>query len=205
MKMLFRICTMLLALTMAAQAASADLARQMLEETNVARTNPRRYAAYIKEFRGQFAGKAYRVPGTYNMVVTSEGVAALDEAAEFLSRQRPVPALSWSPGLAGAAADLARAQARSGATGHNGSSGDLRGRIEKHGSWQTSIAENISYGPDTARMVVMGLIIDDGVSDRGHRKNIFNGTFKTAGAACGPHPLYRTICIMDFAAGFKSR
>ena len=182
----------------------ADLARQVLAETNLARTAPQRYANYLREFRKSFVGKAYRVPGTFNMVMTAEGTAALDEALSYLARQRPVPALSWSQGLAEAAADLVREQTASGETGH-GEAGGIKGRIEGHGSWTSTIGENISYGPDTARMVVMGLIIDDAVADRGHRKNIFKGAFRKVGVACGPHPLYRTVCVMDLAGGFKER
>lgn len=205
MKVMLRVCILWLLLAGAvAEAAESDLARQLLAETNIARSNPRRYAGYLREFRRQFVGKAYRMPGSAARVITREGLAALDEAVGFLSRQRPVSALSWSPGLARAAADLVREQSASGTTGHDGEkSGDLRERIERHGSWKGRIAENIGYGPDTARLMVMELIIDDGVPGRGHRKNIFNPSFTTAGAACGPHPVYRTICVMDFAAGFK--
>jgi uncharacterized protein YkwD len=46
----------------------------------------------------------------------------------------------------------------------------------------------------------MNLIIDDGVTDRGHRKNIFSRAFGTAGAACGPHPRFGNVCVIDFAA-----
>ncbi|QXE85409.1 CAP domain-containing protein [Geomonas nitrogeniifigens] len=197
-------CLLLLLACGAAHAESGDLGQQVLAETNAARQNPQRYAEYIREFRKSFIGKAYRLPGTLNMVMTSEGKGALDEAVRFLSRQRPLPALSWSPGLAMAAADLVREQAASGETGH-GERGDTKKRIEKYGSWRSSLGENISYGPETARQVVMGLIIDDGVADRGHRKNIFDRSFTTAGAACGPHPLYRTICVTDFAGGFQGR
>lgn len=196
------ICVLLLAT--AAHAESGDLAQQVLAETNVARQDPQRYADYIREFKRSFIGQGYRLPGTVETVMTSEGKGALDEAVRFLSRQRPLPALSWSPGLAQAAAELVRQQAASGETGH-GNGGDIRKRIEKYGSWRSAIGENISYGPDTARQVVMGLIIDDGVPNRGHRKNIFNRAFTTAGGACGPHPVYRKICVMDLAGGFKSR
>ena len=206
MRTIFRICMLILLLATGANAATGDFGRQMLAETNVARTDPHRYAGYIKELRGYFVGKGYLTPGSAAMVITSEGVAALDEAIAFLSRQRPLPALSWSPGLSRAAADLVREQAGSGATGHDGGeSGDIRQRIERHGTWTSGIAENIGYGPDTARLMVMELIIDDGVADRGHRRNMFNDTFTTAGAACGPHPLYRKMCVMEFAVGYRSK
>lgn len=205
MKTLLRIWIFLLLSVTVAQASRGEMARELLAETNVARTDPARYAGYLKEMRGNFIGKGYRLPGSMNLVLTNEGVAAVDEAIAFLSRQRPVPALSWSPGLARAAGELVREQAASGTTGHDGKSGDLKRRIERFGTWQGSIAENIGYGPDTARRMVMELIIDDGVSDRGHRKNIFEDSFGTAGAACGPHPLYRNMCVMDFAVGYKSK
>lgn len=189
-----------------AWAVTGDFGRQFLEETNVARTQPHRYAEYLRELRGGFIGKGYRVPGSFNLVMTQEGVAAVEEAIDFLSRQRPVPALYWSPGLARAAAELVKEQAASGATGHDGErSGSFRQRIERQGNWDTAIAENIGYGPDTARRMVMDLIIDDGVPGRGHRKNIFNPSFAIAGAACGPHPIFRKMCVMEFAAKFKSK
>lgn len=209
MKTIFRtlrVSILLLLLAASARAAtSEELARQLLDETNLARTQPQRYAEYLREFRKYFVGKAYRVPGAVALVVTSEGVPAVDEAINFLMKQRPVQALTWSPGLAKSALDLVREQAGSGVTGHDGSNGNLRTRIERHGTWKSGIAENISYGPETARLITMELIIDDGVADRGHRKNMFNGSFGTAGAACGPHPVYRKTCVMDFAVGFQSK
>lgn len=191
-------------LGMATVAQGAPLERQVLEELNLARTAPKAYAAHLKEFRRRFRGKEYQLPDSRTRVITSEGVAAVDEAIRVLSRQKPLPALAWSDGLAAAARDLATEQGASGDTGHDGqSSGDMRERIERHGRWQGTIGENIGYGSDTARMVVLQLIIDDGVPDRGHRANIYNKSFATAGIACGPHPRYRQLCVIDFAGGFR--
>ncbi|WP_298439109.1 CAP domain-containing protein, partial [Geobacter sp.] len=69
--------------------------------------------------------------------------------------------------------------------------------------WKRTIGENVSYGPDDPRTVVIQLIIDDGVPGRGHRKNIYSPAFGVAGVACAPHPVYGTACAIDFAGGFK--
>jgi uncharacterized protein YkwD len=202
-----RICSLFFFLlaTTAAAAAQSGLAQQMLAETNLARTAPQRYAGYLRDLRRRYQGKIYSMPGTTTRVRTSEGVTALDEAVRYLQNQTPLPPLSWSQGLAESSADLVEDQGPSGEVGHTGSrSGGMLVRIERHGAWLTRVAENIGYGPDTPRLMVMQLIIDDGVPGRGHRKNIFGRPFQVAGAACGPHERYRNMCVMDFAGGFSS-
>ncbi len=182
----------------------AKLAREVLAEVNAARTAPQAYAGFLRTFRRQFAGKSFRIPGSRTLVNTNEGVAAVDEAIRFLSSQRPLPPLSWSTGLAAAAADLVVEEGISGAVGHAGRrSGSPRVRIDRHGVWRGQIGECIFYGPGSARFVVMQLIIDDGVRDRGHRKSIFNRPFRLAGASCGSHPRFGGMCVIDFAAGFR--
>jgi uncharacterized protein YkwD len=184
--------------------AETDLAKQTLAEINLARGNPRTYAGFLRDFRRQFQGKSYRLPGSEVLVKTSEGVRAVDEAIRFLTRQPALPPLDWSKGLAAAAAELVEEEGMSGAVGHIGRlSGNPRQRIERHVEWQGKIGENICYGPGEARLVVMDLIIDDAVADRGHRKNIFTRAFGAAGVACGPHPRFGNICVIDFAGKIR--
>lgn len=189
-----------------AGASSGSLAQQILEETNLVRREPQRYVGFLQEFRQRFRGKNYLLPDSDTQVITNEGVEALDEAINFLSTQAPLPPLTGYQGLSDAAADLVHDQGETGDVGHGGRrSGDMKVRIERHGTWKSRIAENIGYGPYTARLMVMELIIDDGVPGRGHRKNIFTRDFAVAGVACGPHPRYRNMCVMEFAAGYQSR
>jgi len=194
----------MLSMLTAAAHAQGGMAQQMLAETNLARTAPQRYVGYLRDLRRTFVGKGYLLPGSTEMVLTTEGVAALDEAIGFLQRQKPLAPLAASQGLSESAADLVRDEGPSGEVGHTGrKSGDMRQRIERHGTWQGSIAENVGYGPNTARLMVLQLIIDDGVPGRGHRKNIFTPGFRVAGAACGPHAVFRNMCAMEFAVGYK--
>jgi len=186
--------------------AGEPSAREVLAEINLARTDPKAYAGFLRQFRRQFQGKSYRLPDSRTQVMTTEGVRAVDEAIRFLSRQKPLPPLSWSDGLAEAAADLAEEQAANGTVGHDGrKSGGMRERIERHGEWQGEIAENIGYGPAEARAMVLQLIVDDGVPDRGHRTNIYRRAIAVAGVACGPHPTFGTMCVIDFAGGFNDK
>ena len=45
----------------------------------------------------------------------------------------------------------------------------------------------------------MNLIIDDGVSSRGHRTNIFNADLKFVGSASSTHLTYQTMSVIDYA------
>lgn len=185
--------------------AGDDLARGVLSELNAARANPKAYAEHLRVYRSQFTGTYHIPPGSRIRYVTREGTRAVDEAVRFLEAQRPLPPLIWSEGLSRVAAELNREQARTGALGHASGRMEMRARAERVGRWQSTIGENISYGPDDARRVVMQLIVDDGVPDRGHRKNIFAPDFRVAGIACGPHPVFETSCVIDFAGWFTER
>jgi uncharacterized protein YkwD len=63
-------------------------------------------------------------------------------------------------------------------------------------------AENVVYGRNTAREIVLALIVDNGVRGRGHRKNIFNPTYNVAGAVYGSHAGFGSVCSIDFASGY---
>ncbi|HKW09984.1 MAG TPA: CAP domain-containing protein, partial [Gemmatimonadaceae bacterium] len=67
------------------------------------------------------------------------------------------------------------------------------------------ISENMTFGPATAHDVVAALLIDDGITDRGHRKNILDPDVKTVGISCGPHKSFRVMCDMVQAGGFVER
>jgi uncharacterized protein YkwD len=67
------------------------------------------------------------------------------------------------------------------------------------------VAENMAFGENPARQVVIQLLVDDGVPDRGHRATILDPSYRVAGAACGPHARYRQMCVIDFAVEYAER
>lgn len=162
----------------------------VVRELNLARENPKLYAAFVADSR------------PFHMI---EHGHAVDEAVRFLQKTRPLQPLTLSSGMSRAAADHCAEQI-DGQLGHEGGDRTHGGdRISRYGSWSTTWGENISYSRKTAREVVVALIVDDGVRSRGHRKNIFNAKFNYAGAAFGPHARYRTVCTIDFAGGYTDR
>lgn len=53
----------------------------------------------------------------------------------------------------------------------------MSNRLERYGDWMGKIGENIDFGSKTARDIILSLIIDDGVTNRGHRKNTLSPDF----------------------------
>jgi uncharacterized protein YkwD len=184
----------------------SEIEKNIVLELNKVRSNPETYAEqYIKPRRRYYHGSLYEPPGQIALQ-TVEGVRALDECVEALRKAKPTGLLHPSSGLTSAARDHASDQEKTGRTGHTGSDGSsLTQRVNRYGDWDGLIGENISYGNIDARDVVIQLLIDDGVSSRGHRQNILNGQFAKIGTAVGRHPEYRFMCVMDFAAIYSDR
>jgi uncharacterized protein YkwD len=171
----------------------------VLQELNLARTNPAAYAEVVEQHKRAF--KNYTmvlVDGLWTKTV--EGVPAVDEAIGYLKKVAPAPALSVSGPLVLAARDHVKDIGPKGMTGHEGSDGSRPAeRIRRHGKPKSTTGENIAFRPATARAIVVQLIVDDGVPDRGHRHTIFDPDFLLAGIAIGPHKNYGRMCVIDFA------
>ncbi|HLM58741.1 MAG TPA: CAP domain-containing protein [Pyrinomonadaceae bacterium] len=190
-------------LAAAADASPFDsLAQEVIGEINLARTRPAEYAAYLEQLRPHFNGKEYRRAGR-PALLTEEGAAPLEEAIKFLRHLKPLPPLQVAGGLCSGARVLVEDQAATGATGHKGSDGGFcEQRLQRFGSWQGDIGENLTYGPETGRERVLTLLIDDGFANRGHRLRILSPDYKVVGVACGGHKM-GSLCVINFAGGFN--
>jgi uncharacterized protein YkwD len=193
-------CALFFGSFVAASAENGSVsANAVIREMNLARQNPSAYAQHLEELRAQFNGRYLILPGK-TRIYTREGLGAVDEAIRFLRSASPLQPLTLSPGMCRSAADHCAAQA-GGATGH----GNPAGRMNRYGNWAAAWGENISYGKNSARDIVIALIIDDGLPARKHRANIFASKFNYAGAAYGPHARYGSVCSIDFAGAYSER
>jgi uncharacterized protein YkwD len=183
----------------------SELEKEVVQELNLVRKNPRKYATYLERMKVYYDGKVIKRPNR-PYVQTQEGLKAVEEAIHFLRAAKPMAPFRVSAGMSRAARDHVQSQGPQGAIGHKGADGsEPADRVNRYGKWIRTVGENIAYGSEDARDIVVGLIVDDGVTDRGHRKNIFNPSFQVIGVACGSHKVYQTMCVITFAGGFSEK
>jgi uncharacterized protein YkwD len=182
--------------------AHTEKEKQVWKALNELRQDPPSFVADLQALRSRFDDKKLRTPPD-SYLETSEGVAVVEEALAFLKKAKRQEPLQWSPLLARSAQALVDDQGKTGDTGHIASDGSTpEDRINRLAQAQASWGENISYGDyggDTGRDVIISWLVDDGVKNRGHRKNLLRDDYGVAGVACGPHPKYDSMCVIDFA------
>lgn len=186
----------------------SNLEKDVILHLNMARTNPPKYARdFIEPRTRYYNGKLYREPwepSDFGGYVKQEGTEAVRECVSAMEETPPIGLLLPSEGLTLAAEDHAVDQSNTGDTGHTGSDGSIPStRLNRYGDWRIIMGENVFYGQASGREIVVGLLVDDGVMDRGHRANILNSRFKVVGVSIEKHPVYRYVCVIDFAGAYK--
>lgn len=192
-------CLAVAAAALPALAHADELSDQVVAEINLARTHPQAFGREIQ--RALWRDDA----GSEGRETAAEEAGAVEETLAFLDDQRPMSALAPLGGLSEAARAHVALQSRNGEEGHGGSDGGFADRLHRRGVWSGVSGEDISYGYSDAADVVRQLIIDSRVPGRGHRKNIFDPTFRYVGVACGRHPRYGEMCVIDFAGALVER
>ena len=186
----------------AAPGASAE-EQAVVREISKIRMFPREYAKYLRALGTRFRGNLWYLHD-HVPLRTAEGREALEEAAQFLEEVKPMPEpMVLSEGLHRSARVHVLDQGPTGLLGHVGRDRSTPGqRMKRFGTPFSLMGEVINYGQETPRMTVIQLVIDDGVADRGHRKNLFNPKFRVAGAAIGYHKEYGSMTVVDLADAF---
>jgi uncharacterized protein YkwD len=184
---------LVLASAVSTPAAKADSFEDaVLAELNHVRENPQ---AYARELRAQIERISFTRESARR---TAEDRDAVDEAIEVLERQPPLPPLARDPRLAAAARRYAAQQGPTGEVGH-GPPGSFGRRFDEAGVLAGHQAESISYGQRTPRDVIRQLVVDSGVPDRGHRKQLLDRNLQLAGVGCGRHARWGSMCVIDYA------
>lgn len=182
----------------------SDEEKNLVLAMNLIRHDPGKYAdMFVAPAIAYYRGMEYRFPDRQEVLMTREGVAPARELYRELKASPSLPLFYPSEGMSRAAASHASEQSRSGRIGHAGQGG-MRARIEREGRWSGLIAENIAYNSPSAHEAILGLMIDDGVPDRGHRVNMLNKDLKHVGVAWATHPRFTGgVYVVKYAEEFR--
>lgn len=180
-------------------AAPRGFEADVISELNAMRADPPGYARVLARTRPGYDGNILRGRHRGEIDIrTREGVAALDEAIAALRAARAVSTLAHGDVLAQAARDHVAAQSRSGELGHRSNGRGPGERMIVRGGGRY-ISEVIGYGHSDPASAIELLLVDDGVPDRGHRHSLLDSRHRYAGAACGSHPVHRTMCVIKLS------
>ena len=168
---------------------------------NLIRHNPEKYSTlYVFPRLQYFQGTTFHFPGRVPLR-TKEGIEAVRELYLELQEAESMPLFYPSKGMSKASADHARYMRRTATASHEGGGG-LTARVSKHGQWVSGLAENLAWATTNAHETIVNLMIDDGVRNRGHRKNILNPAYTKVGVANDEHPRFATSWVINYAVDF---
>lgn len=111
-----------------------------------------------------------------------------------LKKVKNLPLLEPQEDLFKCAQEHVNDQGKKGTVGHQG----VTARFKKFAPKYDETAENCDYGSNLALDIVMSLLIDEGVADKGHRENILDKNLTFIGVSIGYHKKYDHMCVMDF-------
>lgn len=111
-----------------------------------------------------------------------------------LKKTKPMYELKGAQDLYQSAFDHAMKSGKKGTTGHQ----ELAKRMKKFAPARNPYGENCDYGNENALDIVMSWLIDEGVSDLMHRKNMLDADYTAAAVSIKPHKKFRVNAVMNF-------
>ena len=181
------------------QSFLSSLKESIITEHNRLRQNPKKYIPILEQHIHYFNKNLFRKPGTNTAIITQEGPIALQNAIEFLRKQKPIFPLTYDIPLSNASQSHADDISLNGIDGPIGSDGKSNeDRVNNYVKWDNAIAENIDFGNRTAEDVMLSLLIDDGDEERVHRNVLFNKQLKYFGVGVSEHKEYGVCVVIDY-------
>ena len=172
--------------------------QELYQEINKVRKNPQSYISHLENMTKYFKGSIYRDPNTRVNLRTKEGVSAVIEAINYLKNSKSKKNYNKNLNLEKAAKELSNYIGTKGLMGHQGGNMSMQNRTKKYLNKIGAMAENISFGNDNARDIIVQLIVDDGVRGRGHRENIFSESYTDVGISSGYHNGFDHCAVFNF-------
>ena len=175
--------------------------KQLVDEVNELRSNPKKYADKISKYLDYFEGNVLKIPSRKAGIQTHEGPKAYKEAINYLSRQNPVEPLSPSKALFRIAKDyLSKIQRKNADT----SSVDVDALIDKYGTYYGDLIHATDFGGLNPEEALIFLIVSDGDYNRRQRESLLSSSYKLIGGATGKHPMFQNCTVIFTCSEFEN-
>ena len=176
------------------------LSDEVMDVINKIRIDPKLFVSILENRLNYFKDALIYEPNNeIGPILTIEGKSAINEAIEFLKNQNSIPELIPSEYLKLSSKEHADDIGINSLYTHEGSDGlNVNDRIEKYCDWSGNLSENIEFSSNTSNDIICSWIIDDGIKNRTHRKNIFCEDYKYFGAGASNHALENIVTVVDF-------
>ena len=175
--------------------------RKLVDEVNLLRSDPKKYADKINKYLDYFEGTVLKLPGRKAGIQTHEGPKAYKEAVNYLSRQMPVEPLSPSKALFRIAQDYLKKIQRKNA---DASSVDVDALIDKYGTYYGDLIHATDYGGLNPEEALIFLIVSDGDYNRRQRESLLSKSYKLIGGATGSHPIFTNCTVIFTCSEFEN-
>jgi uncharacterized protein YkwD len=153
---------------------------QVIVICNLARMQPKLFA---ETYLQKYIDESGQVKNTYVTSLFSD-----------LKKTKPMQPMKAQKDLFKSAQEHALSSGQKGTIGHQ----NMSKRFKTHAPRYNMSGENCDYGNENAMGIVMSLLIDEDVPDKGHRKNILEPKFIAVGVAIRPHKKYDHNAVMCF-------
>ena len=176
--------------------------RQLVEEINRVRENPKSFIERLEKYKGYFNGDKLKLPNLDYAFQTQEGVAPYDECIKYLRTTDTAPRLVPSKGLTGIADELMKVLQKDYS---KIGSVDMNALKNKYGTASGYFNRIIQCGGTTPEQVVIHLLVCDGDKNRRQREAILNKTSKRIGVASGEHESFSRATIIILVTSFENK
>jgi len=174
--------------------------QQLLDQLNLARTQPQVYASRLKDLRKYFTEHQYKCSELRAEVTLKEGTKGIDELIEYFEKAEPRKSLRMSEGLKCSCLDFVEIQGPKGLEGLDGETQEERvKRMFKYAKTSNGKAVQVqSYGPFVAIDVCFQMLLEDGNPQRPRRHDLMNPEWGVVGIHAGRHAkkLFMVVLIL---------
>ena len=175
--------------------------RELVNEINRLRTNPKRFTSTLKDYMKCIKDKVLHFPGSETSISTEEGVEPYNEAIEYLVKLERREPLNPSKGLCRICEEYISQIKHI----EDIESVDLDDIIKKFGDFKGSFSRAIDFGGERPENVVVYLIVCDGDPSRGTRDTLLNPEVKLVGVGTGKHDNFGYFSVIITCTEFHNK